>query len=95
MEQVLRCVLALRIAADIELDDDERADVYHVALLAWLGCRADAHEQSARFGDDIALRADRHFEDRSRRALHARPHRPRRGALTPREAARIAAGLRT
>jgi hypothetical protein len=96
MEHVLRsCVLGLRIAEQIELDESERAVVYYVALLAWLGCHADAHEQSAWFGDDIALRADRHFEDRSRRALHARPHRPRRAALPPRAAARSAAGLRT
>jgi HD-GYP domain-containing protein (c-di-GMP phosphodiesterase class II) len=64
MEHVLRsCVLALRIAEGIELDDDERGVVYYVALLAWLGCHADSHEQSAWFGDDIGLRADRHFAD--------------------------------
>jgi HD-GYP domain-containing protein (c-di-GMP phosphodiesterase class II) len=65
MEHVLRsCVLGLRIAEDLELGEAERAVVYYVALLAWLGCHADAHEQSAWFGDDIALRADRHFADR-------------------------------
>src|ERR671932_436962 len=64
MEHVLRsCVLALRIAQDLELGEDERAVVYYVALLAWLGCHADAHEQSAWFGDDIELRADRHLAD--------------------------------
>jgi hypothetical protein len=51
MEHVLRsCVLGLRIAEDLQLDESERAVVYYVALLAWLGCHADAHEQSARFG---------------------------------------------
>jgi HD-GYP domain-containing protein (c-di-GMP phosphodiesterase class II) len=64
MEHVLRsCVLGLRIAEDLELGESERAVVYYVALLAWLGCHADAHEQSARFGDDIQLRADRHLAD--------------------------------
>jgi HD-GYP domain-containing protein (c-di-GMP phosphodiesterase class II) len=64
MEHVLRsCVLGLRIAEDLGLDESERAVVYYVALLAWLGCHADSHEQSAWFGDDIELRADRHLED--------------------------------
>ena len=64
MEHVLRsCVLGLRIAEDLQLDESERAVVYYVALLAWLGCHADSHEQSARFGDDIQLRADRHLAD--------------------------------
>src|ERR687887_2216402 len=64
MEHVLRsCVLALRIAEDLQLEESERAVVYYVALLAWLGCHADSHEQSVQFGDDIQLRADRHLVD--------------------------------
>jgi HD-GYP domain-containing protein (c-di-GMP phosphodiesterase class II) len=64
MEHVLRsCVLGLRIAEDIDLAESERVVVYYVGLLAWLGCHADAHEQSAWFGDDIELRADSHTAD--------------------------------
>jgi HD-GYP domain-containing protein (c-di-GMP phosphodiesterase class II) len=64
MEHILKsCVLGLRIAEEIDLDESERAVVYYVALLAWLGCHADAHEQAAWFGDDIELRADSHSED--------------------------------
>jgi HD-GYP domain-containing protein (c-di-GMP phosphodiesterase class II)/DNA-binding CsgD family transcriptional regulator len=52
--------VGLRLAELLELDEPERAVVYYVALLAWVGCHADSHEQAAWFGDDIALRADAH-----------------------------------
>jgi hypothetical protein len=58
-EHVLRsCMLAVHLAEDVGLDESERAAVYYVALVAWLGCHADSPEQAAWFGDDIALRAD-------------------------------------
>jgi HD-GYP domain-containing protein (c-di-GMP phosphodiesterase class II) len=64
MEHILRsCTLGLRIGEDVGLDESERAVVYYVALLAWLGCHADSHEQAAWFGDDIALRDDSHSLD--------------------------------
>jgi HD-GYP domain-containing protein (c-di-GMP phosphodiesterase class II) len=64
MEHILRsCILGLRIADDLGLETSERAAVYYVALLAWLGCHADSHEQAFWFGDDIAVRADRHLAD--------------------------------
>jgi HD-GYP domain-containing protein (c-di-GMP phosphodiesterase class II) len=66
MEHILRsCTLGLRIAEDVGLDDSERAVVYYVALLAWLGCHADSHEQAAWFGDDISLRDDSHRADKT------------------------------
>jgi HD-GYP domain-containing protein (c-di-GMP phosphodiesterase class II) len=59
MEHVLR---SWRIAAGlgerIGLDDSERASLYYVALLAWVGCVADSHEVATWFGDDIAFRSD-------------------------------------
>ena len=58
MEHVLRmCVLALGLADRLEVDEAERAVVYYVALLAWVGCHADSHEQAQWFGDDITARA--------------------------------------
>jgi HD-GYP domain-containing protein (c-di-GMP phosphodiesterase class II) len=64
MEHILRsCALGLRIADDVGLEESERAVVYYVALLAWLGCHADSYEQAAWFGDDIAVRDDSHTVD--------------------------------
>jgi HD-GYP domain-containing protein (c-di-GMP phosphodiesterase class II) len=58
MEHVLRqCLIALRLASRLGLDDDERAVVYYTALLVSVGCHTDAHEQAKWFGDDIALKA--------------------------------------
>ena len=59
MEHVLRqCLIALRLAERVGLDEDERAVVYYTALLVNVGCHTDAHEQAKWFGDDIALKAD-------------------------------------
>ena len=59
MEHVLR---SWRIAAGlgdrIGLAESERAALYYVALLAWVGCVADSYEVATWFGDDIAFRAD-------------------------------------
>ena len=58
MEHVLRqCLIALRLAERIGLDEEERAVVYYTALLVNVGCHSDAHEQAKWFGDDIALKA--------------------------------------
>ncbi len=57
MEHVLRqCLIALRIAEALDLDEQNRADVYYTALLVNVGCHTDAHEQAKWFGDDITLK---------------------------------------
>jgi HD-GYP domain-containing protein (c-di-GMP phosphodiesterase class II) len=64
MEHVMRaCLVALRLAELLDLEEPERAVVYYVALLAWVGCHADSHEQAAWFGDDIQFRAGMHETD--------------------------------
>src|SRR3954447_8220767 len=70
MEHVLRqCLIALRLAERLGLDEDERAVVYYTALLVNVGCPTDAHEQAKWFGDDIALKSDKYEYDlRSPRA---------------------------
>jgi HD-GYP domain-containing protein (c-di-GMP phosphodiesterase class II)/DNA-binding CsgD family transcriptional regulator len=40
-----------------------RPDLFYVAMLAWVGCVADAPEVAANFGDDIAFRADSYDVD--------------------------------
>jgi HD-GYP domain-containing protein (c-di-GMP phosphodiesterase class II) len=58
MEHVLRqCLIALRIADGLGLDEDERTAVYYTALLINVGCHSDAHEQAKWFGDDIAVKS--------------------------------------
>ena len=58
MEHVLRqCLIALRLAEGLGLDEDERAVVYYTALLVNVGCHSDAHEQAKWFGDDIGAKS--------------------------------------
>src|SRR5437764_9260431 len=73
MEHVLReCMIALRLADRLGLDEAERSTVYYTALLVSVGCHADAHEQAKWFGDDIALRSGKYeHEYRSLRAATA------------------------
>ncbi len=52
------CVLAMRLAEAAGLDTDERRNVYHQALLRYIGCNADTHLLASAFGDEIALRQD-------------------------------------
>ncbi len=59
MEHVLRqCLICLRLAQRLGLDEADREVVYYAALLAWVGCHVDAYEQAKWFGDDMALKAD-------------------------------------
>src|SRR5438876_3680461 len=59
MEHVMReCLIALRLAERVGLDESGRAVVYYVALLAWVGCHVDAYEQAKWFGDEMALKSD-------------------------------------
>src|ERR671938_530152 len=61
MEHVLRqCLIALRLAERVGLNEEQRADVYYTALLVNVGCHSDAHEQAKWFGDDIALKSGKY-----------------------------------
>ncbi len=71
MEHVLRqCLIALRLADGLGLDEQQRAAVYYTALLINVGCHTDAHEQARWFGDDLAMKAIKYdHEPRSLRVF--------------------------
>src|SRR5690349_7008146 len=59
VEHVLRqCLISLRLAERMDLDEADRVVVYYTSLLAWVGCHVDAYEQAKWFGDDMALKTD-------------------------------------
>jgi HD-GYP domain-containing protein (c-di-GMP phosphodiesterase class II) len=60
---IRQTLIALRIAELEGLSDDERAAIFYVSLLAWVGCVADAHEMGKWFGDDLTVRADSYLVD--------------------------------
>jgi HD-GYP domain-containing protein (c-di-GMP phosphodiesterase class II) len=57
MEQALRtCLLGTRAARHHGVSGDDLSDVYYLSLLRFIGCTADAHEESAKAGgDEIAF----------------------------------------
>src|SRR5215471_2708180 len=64
MEHVLRqCLIALRLAERVGLDEGDRVVVYYTALRVTVGCHSDAHEQAKWFGDDIAFKGAK-YENR-------------------------------
>src|ERR1700739_1582055 len=64
MEHVLRqCLIALRLAERLKLEEQQRAHVYYTALLVDVGCHSDAHEQAKWFGDDLTLKSGKYAHD--------------------------------
>jgi HD-GYP domain-containing protein (c-di-GMP phosphodiesterase class II) len=59
LEQALgACLLAVAAGTELGLDGATRSDVYYLALLRFIGCTSDAHEQAALVGgDEIAFYA--------------------------------------
>lgn len=72
MEHVLRqCLIALRLADHLDVDEETRGSVYYTALLLNVGCHSDAHEQAKWFGDDIELKGDKYLAERGIRGALA------------------------
>lgn len=63
-EHIIRqTLIAMRVAELEGLSEEERAAIFYVSLLAWVGCVADAHEMGKWFGDDMKVRADSYLVD--------------------------------
>jgi len=72
MEHILRqCLISMRLAQRLGLEEADREVVYYASLLAWVGCHVDAYEQAKWFGDDTVLKAD--FRHTDFGATAARP----------------------
>ena len=57
MEHLLRAWrIADLLGEHVGLSDDDRAALFYVAVLSWVGCVADTPEVASWFGDDIAFR---------------------------------------
>jgi hypothetical protein len=48
------CVVAMRLGEALHLDGDTLRDVFHQALLRYIGCNADANALAALMGDELA-----------------------------------------
>lgn len=52
------CAVAGRLGERMGLAQQERASIFYVTLLGWVGCIADSYDAAAWFGDDIRYRGD-------------------------------------
>jgi HD-GYP domain-containing protein (c-di-GMP phosphodiesterase class II) len=60
---IRQTLIALRVAELEGMSEQERAAIFYVSLLAWVGCVADAHEMGNWFGDDMKVRSDSYLVD--------------------------------
>src|SRR5688500_1691311 len=58
-----QCLIARRLADRLGLGEDGRAVLSYTALLAYVGCHVDAHEQAKWLGDDLVAKADARYTD--------------------------------
>ncbi len=63
-QHIIRQTLIALWMADLEdLPEEDRAAIFYVSLIAWVGCVADAHEMGKWFGDDTAVHAESYRVD--------------------------------
>jgi len=94
MDHVLRSWrIASQLGDHVGIEAHQRADLYYVVTLAWVGCVADTPEVAALFGDDIAFRADSYEVDFAGLPLLGFMLRHVGAGNPPLRRARLAAGL--
>lgn len=69
---LLQALIAMRLASEAGFDESQLGDLYYAALLPWVGCWVDAHEQAKWWGDDLAVK----------REIYRSGRNPRGAALT-------------
>lgn len=52
------CVLAMRLGKALGVDTETYTEIYHHALLRYIGCNAETHTLAALFGDEIDFRRE-------------------------------------
>lgn len=62
------CVLGMRLGEALGLGDDALGEIYHHALLRYIGCNADTYSMVALFGDELEMRRDFALVDPGRAA---------------------------
>jgi HD-GYP domain-containing protein (c-di-GMP phosphodiesterase class II) len=62
------CLVAMELAARVDLGGASMRDVYYAALLRHLGCTASATEETRLMGDDLELKGTMGYEDPSKPA---------------------------
>jgi HD-GYP domain-containing protein (c-di-GMP phosphodiesterase class II) len=63
------CLIGMRLAASLSLDDDARSSLFYALLLKDAGCSANASKVAALFGaDDATVKSSRRLTDTSSRA---------------------------
>jgi HD-GYP domain-containing protein (c-di-GMP phosphodiesterase class II) len=62
------CVLGMRLGQTLDLGDEELGEIFHHALLRYVGCNAETYSMVALFGDEIEMRRDFALVDPGRAA---------------------------
>jgi HD-GYP domain-containing protein (c-di-GMP phosphodiesterase class II) len=94
------CVLGMRLGEALSLADDALGEIYHHALLRYIGCNAETYSMVALFGDELELRRDFALVDPGRAAemmpfVFSHLRRARDGAGSFELLAHVARGLPT